>query len=146
MPQWPCPPAAAAPRRPLPPARPRAATAGDVPVVAALAAATTPSSCQRAAAAVLNVRTDVLDVDVSLRGGELTRADLLNYPLVKGEATPVRLLRNSGPGEQYLLQTGLAGAGARAAPEAYPHAPGAVPQRLHRLRDAAAATTNCACR
>ncbi|HTP40080.1 MAG TPA: membrane protein insertase YidC [Steroidobacteraceae bacterium] len=61
--------------------------------------------------ATLNVRTDVLDVDINLRGGELTRADLLQYPVVKGGSEPVRLLRNLGAGNQYLVQTGLAGAG-----------------------------------
>jgi YidC/Oxa1 family membrane protein insertase len=69
---------------------------------------------------VLNVRTDVLDVDVGLRGGELLRADLLQYRIVKGGTEPVHLLRNLGPGNQYLLQTGLAGAGTNAAPEGYP--------------------------
>jgi YidC/Oxa1 family membrane protein insertase len=78
-----------------------------VPSVAGVAA--TPAS------AVLNVRTDVLDVDVNLRGGELQRADLLAYPVTKGQPAPVRLLRNNGAGDTYLLQTGLAGTGAAAA-------------------------------
>ena len=69
---------------------------------------------------MLTVRTDVLEVDVSLQGGELTRADLLNYPLVKGEPTPVRLLQKGGQGMQYLVQTGLAGNSPGATPEGYP--------------------------
>src|SRR5215207_6229102 len=78
-------------------------TAGsDVPVVAAPATAAQPEA-PAAADQILNVRTDVLDVDISLRGGELTRADLLAYPVVKGQPTPVRLLRNQGQGNQYLL-------------------------------------------
>ena len=62
----------------------------------------------------------MLDVDVSLRGGELLRADLLNYPVAKGQPTPVRLLRNNGQGDQYLVQTGLAGNSPGATAEGYP--------------------------
>jgi YidC/Oxa1 family membrane protein insertase len=88
-----------------------ALTAAPVPTVEpAPAAEATPA----AAGTVLNVRTDVLDVDVNLVGGELQRADLLKYPLVKGEPAPVRLLRKNGAGDQYLLQTGLAGVGGSA--------------------------------
>jgi YidC/Oxa1 family membrane protein insertase len=102
-------------------ATPVAAT-GDVPVVAAAApgtAATADAQSPQGAAAVptpgiLNVRTDVLDIDISLRGGEFVRADLLQYPVEKGKPELVRLMRNNGPGNQYLLQTGLAGAGATA--------------------------------
>ncbi len=61
-----------------------------------------------AGARVIKVRTDVLDLDISLTGGELQRADLLKYPRVKGESAPVRLL-NRDPRGFYLLQTGLAG-------------------------------------
>ena len=68
---------------------------------------------------ILNVRTDVLDVDINLRGGELRRADLLEYRVTKGEATPVRLLRGNGNGDEYLLQTGLMSAGG-ANNEAFP--------------------------
>ena len=93
-------------------------TDGAVPAAAAPAAAATPATGQ-GVGKVVTVRTDVLDVDLNLRGGELQRADLLAYPLVKGQPTPVRLLRNVGPGDQYLLQTGLAGTGADAA-TAYP--------------------------
>ncbi len=82
------------------------AAAGDVPQAAAAPAP-----------AVLNVKTDVLDMDISLVGGELRRADLLQYPVEKGKPEVVRLLRSQGAGNQYLLQTGLAGA---AAPGSYP--------------------------
>ncbi len=85
-------------------------------------------------AATLNVRTDVLDVDVSLQGGDLTRADLLEYPVVKGGTEPVRLLRNQGMDNQFLLQTGLAGAGGGTTPQGYPTPPGNVHQRLHGFR------------
>jgi YidC/Oxa1 family membrane protein insertase len=61
--------------------------------------------------ALIRVRTDVLDVDIGMRGGDLLRGDLLTYPQVKGLPTPVRLLRSNGRGDQYVIQTGLAGAG-----------------------------------
>jgi YidC/Oxa1 family membrane protein insertase len=91
-----------------------------VPAPGVPAPAAAPAPAAVAAATVLNVRTDVLDVDVSLQGGELTRADLLNYPVVKGQPTPVRLLRNNGQGDQYLVQTGLAGNAPGSTPDAYP--------------------------
>jgi len=100
------------------PAPGTAAPAADVPAPAGAPAA--PTAAALPAAPSLNVRTDVLDVDVSLRGGELTRADLLAYPLVKGKDTPVRLLRNNGQGDQYLVQTGLAGNTPGVPADAYP--------------------------
>ena len=68
-----------------------------------------------AAAGSVHVRTDVLDLDISLQGGALLRADLLQYPLIKGEATPVRLLNNDPQG-RYNIQTGLAGPAGSARP------------------------------
>jgi YidC/Oxa1 family membrane protein insertase len=59
-------------------------------------------------AAVVHVRTDVLDVDISTRGGTLTRVDLPAYPLIKGEAAPVRL-ENQDAATLYELQSGLTG-------------------------------------
>ncbi len=101
----------------VPPPAP-APTAGDVPAVAPAPAVA--AEVAAGPAAVLNVKTDVLDVDVNLRGGELTRADLLLYPVEKGKPEPVRLLRQQGPGDQYLLQTGLAGADAGQPADAFP--------------------------
>jgi YidC/Oxa1 family membrane protein insertase len=90
------------------------ATTNSAPAVATSDGSTpaVPAANVPAPAPVINVRTDVLDMDVSLRGGELQRADLLAYPVEKGKAEKVRLLRNNGPGDQYLLQSGLAGVGA----------------------------------
>jgi YidC/Oxa1 family membrane protein insertase len=65
----------------------------------------------------LHVTTDVLDVDINLKGGELDQADLLEYPLRKDAPNiPVRLLSREPPADLYLLQTGLAGAAGEAAP------------------------------
>jgi len=84
---------------------------------AAAAAASVPSAPgtepakSAAAAPRVHVRTDVLDLDLSTRGGTLARADLLAYPQVKGEATPVRLENEDDPLSLYLVQAGLTGPG-----------------------------------
>jgi YidC/Oxa1 family membrane protein insertase len=91
----------------------------------AVAAAPAPSAAAAAPAATqatpdagsITVHTDVLDLSIGLRGGELDRADILKYPKVKNEpGIPVRLFRNEGVDALYVMQTGLAGdatAGAR---------------------------------
>ena len=82
---------------------PTPAAAAEVPGSTASA---TPDT---ATAPVIHVRTDVLDLDISTRGGTLQRADLLKYPKVKGEATPVRLENADDSQTLYLLQSGLTG-------------------------------------
>jgi YidC/Oxa1 family membrane protein insertase len=68
-------------------------------------------------AAPVHVRTDVLDIDVNLKGGELDRADLLRYPLHKDTPNiPVRLLSREPDANFYVIQSGLAGSGNEAAP------------------------------
>jgi YidC/Oxa1 family membrane protein insertase len=59
----------------------------------------------------VHVRTDVLDMDISLQGGTVQRADLLRYPKVKGGSEPVRLMNEDSDETLYLLKTGLAGPG-----------------------------------
>jgi YidC/Oxa1 family membrane protein insertase len=55
---------------------------------------------------VIRVTTDVLSMDISTRGGELVRADLLKYPLVKNRPdVPVRLLSPTPP--IYVARSGL---------------------------------------
>ena len=67
-------------------------------------------------AGFVHVATDVLDLDISLRGGEIDRAELPKYPLHKDTPNvPVRL-ESSDPAAPYLLQTGLAGKPGEAAP------------------------------
>jgi YidC/Oxa1 family membrane protein insertase len=58
---------------------------------------------------VVHVLTDVLDVDIATRGGTLQRVDLLAYPQVKGELTPVRLENVDDSQTLYELQSGLTG-------------------------------------
>ena len=65
----------------------------------------------------VHVTTDVLDVVINLKGGELDQADLLKYPLRKDAPNiPVRLLSHEPPASLYLLQTGLIGGAGEAAP------------------------------
>jgi YidC/Oxa1 family membrane protein insertase len=65
----------------------------------------------------LHVTTDVLDMVINLKGGELDQADLLQYPLRKDTPNiPVRLLSREPPASLYLLQTGLTGGDGEAAP------------------------------
>jgi YidC/Oxa1 family membrane protein insertase len=67
-----------------------------------------PAAAAGDTAPVVHVHTDVMDLDISTRGGTLTRADLLAYPKVKGERAPVRL-ENQDPELLYEVQTGLTG-------------------------------------
>ena len=98
------------------PATPAAPAPGAAQNVANASSALVPASPAVSAARRVHVITDVLDVEVSLEGGELIRADLLAYPLVKGQPTPVRLLnRDTGEG-LFVLQSGLTGAAGAAMP------------------------------
>jgi len=98
-----------------------AASPPSAPTTAAPGAPAEPSAAAEtslsAAAPPLHVVTDVLDISINLRGGELDRADLLEYPLRKDTpGTPVRLLSREPPSSLYLLQSGLAGSPGEAAP------------------------------
>jgi YidC/Oxa1 family membrane protein insertase len=65
----------------------------------------------------LHITTDVLDIGINLKGGELERADLLQYPLRKDTPNiPVRLLSYEPPPTRYLVQSGLTGAAREASP------------------------------
>jgi YidC/Oxa1 family membrane protein insertase len=80
------------------------------------AASSSLDSSASAPGASIHVVTDVLDLNINLRGGEIDRADLLEYPVRKDAPNvPVRL-ENSQSGTLYLLQTGLIGGAGEAAP------------------------------
>ncbi|HEY6452460.1 MAG TPA: membrane protein insertase YidC [Steroidobacteraceae bacterium] len=65
----------------------------------------------------VHVRTDVLDVEVALAGGELERVDLPAYPVTKNQPdVPVRLLNRDSAESLYVLQSGLAGTSGEPAP------------------------------
>ncbi|HXZ59163.1 MAG TPA: membrane protein insertase YidC [Steroidobacteraceae bacterium] len=82
------------------------ATLPAVPGAAAAAAGAAPEGEQ---APRVHVRTDVLDLEISTRGGTIEQAELLAYPKVKGEPAPVRLESGDDPQTLYLLQSGLTG-------------------------------------
>lgn len=66
-----------------------------------------PTAVSEAAAQVVKVRTDVLDMDIDLLGGDLSRAVLPGYPVAKNQPdVPVQLL-NAAPEQLYRLHTGL---------------------------------------
>jgi YidC/Oxa1 family membrane protein insertase len=76
---------------------------------AAPPAATTEAPAADAEAPKIRVVTDVLDLDISTRGGELIRADLLRYPKEKNRPdVPVRLFDSSG-NSIYVARSGLRG-------------------------------------
>lgn len=54
----------------------------------------------------INVKTDMLDIDINTLGGTITRAALLQYPLVQGQPQPV-ILMNNDPLTRYLAQSSL---------------------------------------
>ena len=80
--------------------------AGEAP--AAAAPETAPAEAPAPGAGKVHVVTDVLDLDLSLAGGELIRADLPAYPLHKDDPTiPVRLFNTDGKDSLFLFQSGL---------------------------------------
>jgi YidC/Oxa1 family membrane protein insertase len=85
-----------------------AAPAADASMAAA-PAATSPAPSVR-------VVTDVLDLDISLRGGDLVRADLVKYPRdKKPDSPPVRLLGTQEP-DYNVMRTGLRALNGKAEP------------------------------
>ncbi len=117
-------PAAGAPANTLADSVPQAPSAAPVPVPATNAASAPPPAATQTAPAAsdsearsmpLHVSTDVLEIGINLKGGELSQADLKEYPLRKDTPNiPVRLLSDEPPPTLYLLQSGLTG------PEAAP--------------------------
>jgi YidC/Oxa1 family membrane protein insertase len=120
-------PAAGAPANTLADSVPQAPSAAPVPVPPATSAASgaAPAATQAAPAASdseapsmpVHVSTDVLEIGINLKGGELDQADLKEYPLRKDTPNiPVRLLSHEPPPTLYLLQSGLTGTAGEAAP------------------------------
>jgi YidC/Oxa1 family membrane protein insertase len=95
-------------------AAPGPSPAGIAPATASTATATSgaaaPAPADAAPSGPIRVSTDVLDIEINLKGGELDRADLLQYPQRKDAPNiPVRLLSYEPPPTLYLLQSGLTG-------------------------------------
>ena len=94
------------------------------PTAAGGRAATLPPAVPR-----VHVTTDVYEVDISTRGGDLVGASLLQYPLRKdAPEVKVRLFDDRPEPGTYILQTGLTGGSAAPAPNhlATYTAPGAL--------------------
>ncbi len=87
------------------------------PAAAADAApAALPSTASAAEQPSVRVVTDVLDMEVSRRGGTLVRADLLQYPQAKTkDSPPVRLLTTADGGYE-IVRSGLRAVGGGAEP------------------------------
>jgi YidC/Oxa1 family membrane protein insertase len=105
---------------PAPPSTaPLSVPAQDLPPVEGAPAQTTPPAPVSAAAPpteTVRVRTDVLDVLINLRGGDLVRADLLQYPVDKHSPDNVVRLLDYEPGSLWGLQSGLRGTSGTADP------------------------------
>jgi YidC/Oxa1 family membrane protein insertase len=86
-------------------------TTADAPPTADTPTGSVPAAAPAAASSAGKVRvtTDVLVMDIDLRGGTLVYAELPAYPLVKGQPQPVVLFHEGDPSTNYTLQSGLAG-------------------------------------
>jgi YidC/Oxa1 family membrane protein insertase len=106
------------------PQAPSAAPTGAPPAATAAPPATAPAPqgapttpAADTPTAALHVSTDVLEIGINLKGGELDQADLKDYPLRKDTPNiPVRLLSYEPPPSLYLLQSGLIGSAGETAP------------------------------
>jgi YidC/Oxa1 family membrane protein insertase len=96
------------------PALPSETTSATEPAAPALPGET-PSPTQ-ATPSVVHVATDVLDLTISLQGGELDGAALAKYPVHKNQpGVSVRLLNASGP-DLFIVRSGLRAADGRPEP------------------------------
>ncbi|MDE2306169.1 MAG: membrane protein insertase YidC [Gammaproteobacteria bacterium] len=104
----------------VPQATPATASKASAPAAASPVVPTAISPSAPAAApasSMLTVHTDVFDLRIDLKGGELDRADLVRYPLHKDQPNiPVRLLSREDADDLYVIQTGLSGTGAESVP------------------------------
>jgi YidC/Oxa1 family membrane protein insertase len=64
----------------------------------------------------VHVVTDVLDIDLSLQGGDIVRADLLRYPRDKSPGSPAVRLLELEAGDYGVIRSGLRAAAGRAEP------------------------------
>lgn len=80
------------------------------------AATVTPQVPASAPQELVRVRTDVLDVAIDLRGGDLVRADLLEYPVDKERPDEVVRLLDYAPGKRWVFESGLVQAGNGSSP------------------------------
>jgi YidC/Oxa1 family membrane protein insertase len=108
-------------------------TIGETQAAAPAADGAVPGATIVPPASTVRVVTDVLDLDVSLTGGDLVRADLLKYPVRKDDPdTKVRLFNMDSHDSLYLYQSGLT-AGRPGQPEPSHRAAFTAPQAEFRL-------------
>lgn len=79
---------------------------GELPVVAPTPGDTTAAS---GPAGVVSVRTDLLAVQLSLRGGEMNRVEFLGYPTSKKTPDVPLPFLNDRDGQYFVMQSGVAG-------------------------------------
>jgi YidC/Oxa1 family membrane protein insertase len=84
------------------------ATAGSRTTASSSATAPAPETTVRGER--IHVRTDVLDVEIDTAGASLVRADLVRYPVHKGESQLVRLL-DDAPATMFLINSGVRAVG-----------------------------------
>ena len=77
------------------------------PAAAGLPAAPQPSLT---ASPIITVRTDVLDLEIDLQGGDIRGARLLDYPVRKDDPDNVVQLLSRDPTELHIFRSGLRGA------------------------------------
>jgi YidC/Oxa1 family membrane protein insertase len=103
----------AVPQEPAP-AAPAPSPPSELPALPATPGAAAPSASAAPTPAArserVHVRTDVLDVEIDTAGATLVRADLLRYPVHKGEEELVRLL-DDAPGTMFLIRSGVRAVG-----------------------------------
>ena len=78
----------------------------ELPLINDLSAEDTLPVTEQGPTQSVRVQTDVLDILIDERGGDLVRADLPNYPVDKSSNMPVRLL-NFEQQDRWVLQTGI---------------------------------------
>jgi len=92
--------------------------AATAPAAAAPGLATQAPATSAVAAAAPSIRvvTDVIDMDISLQGGDLLRADLLQYPRDKKPGSPAVRLLSTDDATYGVVRSGLRAADGRAEP------------------------------
>jgi YidC/Oxa1 family membrane protein insertase len=99
----------------LPSASPAAPGSTAAPAADAAGAAAAPAA-QPASAPTIRVVTDVLDMDIGLQGGDLLRADLVQYPKDKKPGSPAVRLLTTEDATFSVVRSGLRAADGRAEP------------------------------
>jgi YidC/Oxa1 family membrane protein insertase len=98
------------------PALPSATAPAATPGATSAATGSLPSAVAVASAPTIRVVTDVIDMDISLQGGDLLRADLLQYPRDKKPGSAAVRLLSTDDSTFGIVRSGLRAADGRAEP------------------------------